>query len=193
MTAVLWLLLIQGIIGAFDTVYYHEWRAQLPARVPSAVPELRVHAARDFLYAVLFGTLPLIAWQGLWVGVLVAILVAEIVLTLADFVLEITVRKPIGDVYAGERITHAVMGILYGAMVANLVPVLLRWWALPTALSVTPPAIPEAVRWGLFLMAVGVFLSGLRDLYAAFELPLGNWPWAGSVSSAPTGALRRVE
>jgi len=28
----LWLLAIQGAIGAFDTLYYHEWRARLPAR-----------------------------------------------------------------------------------------------------------------------------------------------------------------
>jgi hypothetical protein len=27
----LWLLAAQGLIGAFDTVYYHEWRARLPA------------------------------------------------------------------------------------------------------------------------------------------------------------------
>ncbi len=40
------------------------------------------------------------------------ILVAEIILTLRDFVVEITVRRSLGDVYAGERITHAIMGIL---------------------------------------------------------------------------------
>ncbi len=181
MTAALWLLSMLGMIGAFDTIYYHEWRARLPALVPNAIPELRFHAARDFLYAMLFGTLPWIAWQGMWLTVLVVILVAEIVLTLADFVVEIKVRRPIGDLYAGERITHAVMGILYGAILANLIPVLPGWWALPTALSVRPPAIPEAVRWGLVVMAAGVFLSGLRDLYAAFELPRGNWPWAVSV------------
>jgi hypothetical protein len=85
------------------------------------------------------------------------------------------------------------MGILYGAMVANLIPVLLGWWALPTALSVRPPAIPETVRWGLLMMAAGVFLSGLRDLYAAFELPRANWPWTVSMSSPPRDALRPVE
>ena len=29
----------------------------------------------------------------------------------------------------------------------------------------------------LLIMAVGVFLSGVRDLYAALGLPGGNWPW----------------
>ncbi len=177
MITALWLLALQGVIGAFDTLYYHEWHARLPARGRQAASELKLHAGRDFLYAVLFGTLPWLAWQGPWVLVLVAVLLAEIVLTLWDFVAEIAVRKALGDVYAGERITHAVMGILYGAMVACLIPALFAWWARPTALAVAPPAIPELLRWGLTIMAVGVFLSGVRDLYAALGLPHGNWPW----------------
>ncbi len=62
----LWLLAIQGAIGAFDTLYYHEWRARLPARGSVAAAELRLHAARDFLYAVIFGTLPWVSWEGVW-------------------------------------------------------------------------------------------------------------------------------
>lgn len=181
MITALWLLAIQGVIGAFDTVYYHEWRAQLPARWPQAASELKLHALRDFLYAVIFGTLPWLAWQGLWTAVLIAVLMAEIVLTMADFVVEIKVRKPMGDVCGGERITHAVMGIAYGAMVASLLPVLWDWWLLPTAVVRTTAAVPEFLCWGLSGMAAGVFLSGIRDLYAAFGLPHGGWPW-----SAPT-------
>ena len=177
MNVALWLLAIQGVIGAFDTLYYHEWRARLPARGAQSAAELKLHAARDFFYAVLFGTLPWLAWQGGWVLVLAGVLVAEIVLTLTDFVVEITARKALGDVYGGERVTHAVMGILYGAMIASLIPVLMAWWPLPTALVVEPPAVPLALKWALGLMAVGVLLSGLRDLYAACELPHGGWPW----------------
>ena len=178
MTVALWLLACQGVIGAFDTVYYHEWRARLPARGTQAAPELRLHAARDFFYAVLFATLPWLAWHGRWVLALVAVLVAEILLTLTDFVVEIAVRKSLGDVYGGERVTHAVMGILYGAMIASLTPVLIDWWFRPTALAIVPPDIPDALRWGLTLMAGGVAVSGIRDLYAAYELPRGGWPWS---------------
>jgi hypothetical protein len=180
MTIALWLLAIQGAIGAFDTAYYHEWRAQLPARGALAASELKLHAARDFFYAVLFGTLPWLAWHGAWVLLLAAVIVAEIILTLTDFIVEITVRKALGDVYGGERVTHAIMGILYGAMVANLIPVLFGWWKEPTALVVDPPPIPIALQWSLLAMAAGVALSGARDLYAAFELPGGGWPWSGS-------------
>ena len=184
MIVALWLLAIQGVIGAFDTLYYHEWRAQLPARGKLAASELKLHAARDFFYAVLFATLPWLAWHGAWVAVLAAVFAAEIVLTLTDFVVEIAVRKQLGDVYAGERVTHAVMGILYGAMVANLIPVMMGWWALPTALVIDRAPIPQLLRWSLFAMAAGVFASGLRDLYAAFELPNGNWPWPTRTAAA---------
>jgi hypothetical protein len=182
MAAALWLLAVQGVIGAFDTLYYHEWRARLPARGPLAASELKLHAWRDFLYAVIFGTLPWLAWQGLWALALAGVLAAEIVLTMADFVVEIGVRKPLGDVYAGERVTHAVMGILYGAMLVNLLPTLWSWWSLPTTLAPVPAAAPAVLSWGLTVMATGVFASGVRDLYAAFGLPHGGWPWQAAQS-----------
>lgn len=177
MKVALWLLSIQGVIGAFDTLYYHEWRARLPARGAQSAQELKLHAARDFFYAILFATLPWIAWQGAWVLCLAAVLIAEIVLTMTDFVVEITARKTLGDVYGGERVTHAVMGILYGAMIAILMPVLIDWWRLPTALAPAPPGISDPLRWSLVVMAIGVSASGLRDLYAAYQLPRGGWPW----------------
>jgi hypothetical protein len=180
MITALWLLFVQGIIGAFDTLYYHEWRANLPGRVPGTAPELKLHAARDFLYAILFGTLPWLEWHGLWVLVLAAVLLAEIALTLTDFVVEIRARKQIGDVYAGERVTHAIMGILYGAMVAFLLPVMWQWWSLPTALAARGEP-GDLLRWGLTVMAVGVFLSGARDLYAAHGLPHAAWPWGSGL------------
>jgi hypothetical protein len=177
MTVALWLLAALGLIGAFDTFYYHEWKARLPAQGRLAAPELRLHAARDFFYAVLFGTLPWLAWHGFWALILATVIIIEIVLTLWDFVVEIAVRKPLGDVYAGERIMHAVMGIVYGAMVGWLIPVMWNWWKQPTALIAEKPSVPEWLATLLLLMAAGVFLSGLRDLYAALGLPHGNWPW----------------
>ncbi len=177
MTVALTLLALQGVIGAFDTLYYHEWRARLPARGATAAPELRLHAARAFFYGVLFGTLPWVAWEGAWLWVLAGVIVAEIVLTLWDFIVEIAVRRDLGDVYAGERVTHAVMGILYGAMLAYLVPTLHAWAAAPTALRCAPAPVGSELRWTLTVMAVGVTLSGARDLYAALGLPGGSWPW----------------
>src|SRR5262249_32982183 len=122
--------------------------------------------------------LPHLAWQGLWAFVLAAVLLAEILLTLADFVVETRGRKPLGDVYGGGRITPAGVGLIYGGMGAKLLPALWRWRHLPTAPAPTAPAAPEPLRWVLTVMAIGVFLSGVRDLYAALGMPHGGWPWS---------------
>ena len=180
MITALWLLAFQGALGAFDTLYFHEWRARLPARVDTTRDELKLHAARDFIYAVVFASLPWLALRGAWSLVLSALLVAEIFITLRDFVVEDRVRKSLGGVYPGERVTHALMGIIYGAFLAFLIPSLLEWWRAPTSLAPSAEVIPRALRWALAVMALGVFLSGVRDLAAALGLPHGGWPWRDS-------------
>jgi hypothetical protein len=165
MMVALWLLAVQGVLGAFDTVWYHEWHARLPWQGRVASRELALHATRDFLYAVIFATLPRIEWRGTWTHVLVAILGTEIVITLTDFVIETYDR----NVEAGERVTHAVMGICYGAMLAMLIPVLARWSGRPTGFALSTYGVPTGLRVALTLMAIGVFLSGVRDAIAAIK------------------------
>ncbi len=176
MTTVLWLLVVQGLLGAFDTLYFHEWRARLVARGPSVYPELRLHAGRSLIYGALFAGLALFRWHGFWTWVLIALLLAEVLITLADFVIEDRIRKPLGGLFPGERVTHAIMGIVYGAMLANLVPLLMSWIREPAGLAPSVDA-PEALKSVVIAMAIGVFLSGLRDLAATFGLPLARYPW----------------
>lgn len=175
MDVVLWLLFTQGLMGAFDTLYYHEWRARLPTGFPKTAPELKLHASRDFIYCIIFATLPFFAWQGLWAAVLAVLLMLEIGITIADFIIEDNVRKSLGGVYAGERATHALMGIVYGAVLAYLIPVLVAWFRLPTAL--VPVFSPEILRLLLPAMALGVFLSGVRDGLCALGHKQFAWPW----------------
>src|SRR5439155_3760206 len=99
------------------------------------------------------------------------------------------VRQPLGGVYHGERAMQAVMGIVYGAMLAQLIPIVLAWWLAPTRLVVAPPQVSEAWRWVLVAMAVGVCLSGVRDLCAAGAVPHSAWPWR----SAEQRGLRTQE
>jgi phosphatidylglycerophosphate synthase len=172
----LWLLAVQGAFGAFDTLYYHEWRARLPA-LPGARPELRLHAARSLIYGVVFAALPRVEWRGAWAYVLGALLAAEVCITLSDFVVEDRVRRAVGGVFAGERVTHALMAVIYGAMLAHLLPVIDGWRHEPTALAPHAAAVPAELVWLLTLMAVGVAASGARDAYAASGLPKGGWPW----------------
>jgi hypothetical protein len=172
METALLLLSLQGALGAFDTLYYHEYRLRL-ANSLTARKELKLHAARDFLYTIIFGSLAWRSWNGLWAWVLVGLLTTEVVITLWDFLVEDRSRK----VPAGERSTHAIMGLVYGAFLASLVPEILGWARLPNGFAQYNYGL---LSWVLSVMAVGVSLSGLRDIVAVRRLG----PAAGSAEFA---------
>jgi hypothetical protein len=118
---------------------------------------------RAFIYAVLFGTLGWLKWNGLWAWVLGLLLLAEIIITLWDLVEEDRTRR----LLAGERITHTTMAIVYGVFLAHLLPMLFTWSHTGTGLT---KAEQNPLAWILSFMAVGLMLSGLRDLRASFHL-----------------------
>ena len=159
MTTAIWLLFVQALLGAFDTLYYHEYRLRLPHGHGTRT-ELRLHAARDFAYAVIIGSLGFLTWNGSLAWVLCALLLAEIVITLWDFIEEDRIRR----LPAGERAMHAVMGIVYGAFLAYLVPEILRWSDEATGFGRSYHGFPA---WVLSGLAVGVLLSGVRDMIAS--------------------------
>ena len=184
MAGALILLLVQGALGAIDTLWYHERVYALPLRAPQTSPELRLHAARDFVYGVMFLTLPFVRWAGWWAWVLALLLAAEIVITLTDFVIEDRIRAPYGGVAKGERTMHTIMAIVYGAFLAQFLPQLLKASAW-TAGFEPHDALTGPLRWVLAAMGVGVLLSGIRDLCAAngwgvfalpFQSPTGQSP-----------------
>ncbi|HEY6552561.1 MAG TPA: hypothetical protein VI669_04360 [Vicinamibacteria bacterium] len=175
MITALWLLALQGAFGAFDTLYYHEWRARLPAGGAQTRPELLLHAVRDMVYAILFALLPRYRGQGAWAVALALLVAVEIVITLVDFRVEDTVRAPWGGTFPGERTTHTLMAIIYGAFLGTWVPGLVLDWSAPTGwAAVEAPGVLVAV---MTVMSIGVFASGLRDFYAAFGGKGGGWPW----------------
>jgi len=69
------------------------------------------------------------------------------------------------------------LGTAVARTLEQLIPILADWWARPTALVARPLGDLSWLEWALLVMALGVFLSGARDLYAALGLPGGNWPW----------------
>jgi uncharacterized protein len=165
------LLLTQGALGAFDTLWYHEWNQRLPHR-PGAQLELRLHAARAFAYSLIFGSLAWVAWQGWFAWVLGAVLLFEIVITLWDFIEE-DLSRPLP---AGERIMHTIMAIVYGAFLAHLIPQLTVWSAGPSGFV---PTSHGAASWLLSAMALGVLASAVRDLVASWG---GEKSWKLNVS-----------
>jgi hypothetical protein len=195
MSTALWLLGVLGLLGAFDTIYFHEIRGQLPAHLPGLRPELILHAGRSAVYVAVFGTLPWFAWRGAWAFVLGALLLAEIGITLADFVVEDQVRKPFGGLLPGERTTHTVMAIVYGAMIANLIPVLVGWSTTATRVSLEPANVPAVYRVALTALAAGTLVSAVRDAYAVAGFPrrTARWPWPAHSVSADTTSVGPVE
>jgi hypothetical protein len=160
-TAAIWLLFVQALLGAFDTLYYHEYRLRLANRHGTRT-ELRLHASRDVAYAGIIGSLGFLTWNGSLAWVLCALLLAEVGITLWDFIEEDRIRR----LPAGERAMHAVMGIVYGAFLAYLVPEILQWSARPTGFGSSYHGFPA---WVLSVLAIGVFLSGVRDVMASLR------------------------
>jgi uncharacterized protein (TIGR01777 family) len=155
MDLLLWLFALQGAMGAFDTLYHHELTERLTWR-PSAAPELRIHALRNLIYGVVFLTLACLEWRGTMAIVLAALLVVEIAITLWDFVIEDRTRR----LPASERITHTLLAVGYGVILALFAPVLVDWAQQPSGLAFVDRGW---LAWVMGLFATGAFAWGLRD------------------------------
>lgn len=68
---------------------------------------------------------------------------------------------------AGERVVHAVMGIVYGVFLTLLYPHAAGWSRLGTGFT---PADYRILSRFLTVFAIGVLASGLRDLAASRKL-----------------------
>jgi len=162
MTIPIILLLAQGSLGAFDTLWYHEYKLRLPHR-HAARRELQLHSARDVAYAFIFLSLAWCIWCGVFAWAFLGVLLFEIIVTLWDFVEEDRTRV----LPPGERITHAIMGIIFGAFLFALIPVLRHWAQLPVGITIVYQGV---ISWALSLFAFGVVVSGARDFIASVHV-----------------------
>jgi uncharacterized protein (TIGR01777 family) len=194
MSFALWIAVVaQMMMGAFDTFYHHEGTERLAWR-PGQRTELLLHGVRNLAYSVLFMTLGFAEPRGAWAAALLALLFAELIITLWDFVEEDRTRA----LPASERVTHTLLTLNYGVILAMLVPWLWANAGLPSAIR------PAHHGWlGAFcaVAAVGVVISGLRDLEAAArnrrlhvtpaaELAAGL-PWRRVLVTGGTGFVGR--
>lgn len=158
-TLLWWLIALQIAMGGFDTFYHHELTERLAWR-PSQKTELRLHACRDFLYALLFLTLGFAEPRG-WLAFLVTVvLIVEVGITLADFVEEDLSRR----LPASERINHTLLALNYGGILVLILPILWHYSFEPTSLRLVTHG-----GWSLMALgaAIGVTVLGLRDWLAA--------------------------
>lgn len=168
MTAVFILLTLQTLLGGLDSLWHHELEARLPQRA-AARQELRLHAAREAIYAIVFAGLAWFEWQGLFALVLALLLVAELGITLADFLEEDRSRR----LPPFERALHTVLTICYGLFLGLLAPHLLEWAHRPTALHVVNHGW---VSWMFSLFSIGVAAWALRNGLAVRALGRSEAP-----------------
>jgi len=156
MDRVLLLMALQGAMGAFDTLYHHEVSERLTWR-RCAARELRLHGARNLLYALLFLAFAWSEWHGPLALVLMLVMAAELLLTLADFVIEDRTR----DLPASERVTHTLLAINFGVVLGAFTPELVAWSGLPAGLAWRGHGL---LSWIASTFGGGVLLWGGRDL-----------------------------
>jgi len=159
MIEVLLILILQSLLGGFDTIYYHEYQQRLALK-PSAAKELLLHGIRSIIYSIIFILLAWFELRGSFVLILILFFSIEIIITLWDFVEEDRSRK----LPAPERIMHSIMGIIYGIFLTLIAPILNSWWQTKTEIIF--------VQYGhisilLSLMSFGTLTSGLRDLMSS--------------------------
>ncbi len=155
------LMTIQAVLGGIDNLWHHEITERLPSRRNGA-SELSLHALREFLYAFIFVGLAWFRWEGYWAFLITAVLVLEIVVTLADFIVEDKTRHlpPL------ERILHTVLALNYGAVLALLVPLLLAWSSLSSGVLGTS----HAFSWLFTVFGTGLLVWSVRNTIAVLSL-----------------------
>ena len=162
MELVLSLLVVQGVMGAFDNLWHHEITERLPQK-PSARGELALHSVRAFLYAIIFLALGWSEWHGAFAVLLTAMLIAEVIVTLWDFIVEDMTRK----LPRLERVLHTLLAMNYGAVLIVLIPVLWGWSQQPSEIL---PAGYGWLTWIMTLYAAGIFAWAVRDGLAVWTL-----------------------
>jgi hypothetical protein len=160
-SAVVDLAVIQGFLGATDTFVYHEFFLRL-TKQPTARREQLLHGVRDALYAALYLQLGFFSVSGAAAVAVLALLAAEVAVTLTDFLEEDATRR----LPRGERIMHSVIAILYGAFLANYVPVLIVAAGDPSGISAGVHALTPLFG----VMSLGAALMAVRDLAAYVRL-----------------------
>ncbi|MBT5232078.1 MAG: hypothetical protein HOM11_17575 [Methylococcales bacterium] len=162
--ALQWFLIVQALFGAFDSFWNHEWQAKLPYQV-SARLEQRLHALREFIYAVLFMGLAWFVWGGVYAWVLVSFLLLESVITAWDFVEEDRSRK----LSPQERVTHLILTLNFGAFMALALPHFLQWSERPSELVLQTSSLASII---MTFFSISVLALGIRNWMSANKLNL---------------------
>lgn len=178
------LLTVQASLGALDNFWHHEFTERLPAK-RAAAGELTLHAARELIYAYVFIQLAWFEPHGIWAAVLAAALTVEIVITVADFILEDRTRR----LAPTERVLHTIMAIIFGMILISFAPAIRQWWSQPTGIV---PVSHGAWSQVFAFLALGAAAFCIRDALAVLRLRRPAEWVRNPIESRPRGNPKTV-
>lgn len=156
-----YVLMLHGVLGFLDIVVNHELLAKLPGRGDGAMEEA-LHAARESIFACLFGALAWFEWHGALVWPIAALLLAEVIVSAKDVIVEGDTRV----LPVPERVLHLFLFINLGILI-TLVAHALSWWhAAPADLVRVDYGWAS---WVLTAMSAGSLVWAVRDGVAALR------------------------
>ena len=163
-----YILFALGCLGAADIALFHSLAHGIRSH-PDSAAELVTHSLRGPTYAALFLFIPNFEMHGLFAWGLLALFVFDVGISIWDFSLEQASRRFLGGLPSGEYVLHMLMAMAFGALVATFLGGASLWFEAPTRLIYAPPAVPITLRCALFIMAIGVLVSGIQDARCAFS------------------------
>lgn len=161
------LLLVIGVLGAFDVAFFHVHRGRLVER-DECRAEAWIHVARGPVYALQFALLPNLRFGGAWAYALFALFAIDVVVAALDVFVEPASRRAQGGLSGGEYAMHVLLSVLVGALLHTALQAALEWRSLPTAITIEPHA-PWSLRAVLLIMAASVLVVSSIDAMALVE------------------------
>ncbi|AKU93947.1 hypothetical protein AKJ09_00611 [Labilithrix luteola] len=155
------LLLLVGLLGAFDIAYFHSWKGRLVARAECRT-EVWIHVLRGFVYAIQFVVVPNVEFHGRWVWALAALFAVDVVVGVSDILVEPESRASQGGISGPEYLIHMILSVLVGGELYGVARTALGWVAQPSEL-VFSSHVPDALRLFLAVMAVGSLACALLE------------------------------
>ncbi|MCE9668478.1 SRPBCC family protein [Myxococcus stipitatus] len=176
MTVAFYLLLVIGLLGAFDVVYFHGVRGRLMER-PECRREVLWHTARHLVYALQFLWVANLRPQGGALAALALLYALDVFIAFADVWEERRSRAALGGVFPAEYLMHVLLSVLVGLYLMATFHAVWPDRALPTGVRLEPPAVPVALRAAMNLMGLGALVAFVHDLV--------RWRTSGTGRASP--------
>lgn len=161
------LLVVQGVMGGFDTLVNHDLIEHLAKR-PSARTEVGLHAMREAIYAALFAGLGWFAWHGAMAALIAGLLVAELLVSATDEYVENLTRV----LPQNERVLHLFLTLNLGFLIVVAGLVLPAWLVEPAGLALRSAG---PLTWVLSALAALSLFWAARD-FSAWRRLRGHAP-----------------